>query len=139
MNVDIFILSSDESGVPCKGISQIESVDFEYGKQNRYPIESAPNPSGKMMGHTIKLLGIAEEIKEEKGQKDGTTGNSDRHIALSVCPVMVRDLPNITIDKYYNLYSEYHFFCDLQVPITNPLAHVDGATNAVEIESSNLG
>lgn len=95
-----FGVTVDESAVPCQGISKIESVDFEYGK---------------LMNHTIKLLGIAEEIDEEPEQEmtNGIANSKPREVALSVCPVMV--------------------------PISNPLAHVSGVTNAVEIKSDNLG
>lgn len=72
----LLLLGADESAVPCQGISKIESVDFEYGK---------------LMNHTIKLLGIAEEIDEEPEQEmtNGIANSKPREVALSVCPVMV--------------------------------------------------
>lgn len=74
----------EEDEISCKGITDLLKVDFEYAK---------------MLGGTIKLLGVAEKIADDK-------------VAAFVSPTYV------TPD--------------------DSLASVSGATNALEVISSNL-
>ena len=74
----------DEDEIACRGITEVSKLDFEYAK---------------MMGGTIKLIGVAKAVGENK-------------VAAFVSPCYVT--------------SE------------DSLSSVNGATNAVEIISSNL-
>jgi homoserine dehydrogenase len=74
----------DEEEISCRGITDLTKLDFEYAK---------------MMGGTIKLLGVSKQLKDDK-------------IAAFVSPCYV------TAD--------------------DSLSNVNGATNAVEVISSNL-
>jgi len=79
-----FGIEVGEDEISCKGITELTKVDFEYAK---------------MLGGTIKLLGVAKKISDDK-------------VAAFVSPTY------ITAD--------------------DSLAAVNGATNALEIASSNL-
>mmetsp|Transcript_33958 Transcript_33958/g.101357 ORF Transcript_33958/g.101357 Transcript_33958/m.101357 type:complete len:481 (-) Transcript_33958:764-2206(-) len=74
----------DEEDIPCRGITDLTKVDFEYAK---------------MLGGTIKLLGVTEKTPEGK-------------VTAFVSPCYVTG--------------------------DDSLSNVNGATNAVEIISSNL-
>ena len=79
-----FGVEVDEEEISCRGITDLTKLDFEYAK---------------MMGGTIKLIGVATEVGDTK-------------IAAYVSPCYVAG--------------------------TDTLATVSGATNAVEVISSNL-
>ena len=79
MGVDV-----DEEEISCRGITDLTKLDFEYAK---------------MMGGTIKLIGVATEV-------------SDTKVAAYVSPCYVTG--------------------------DDQLASVNGATNAIEVISSNL-
>jgi len=79
MGVDV-----EEEEIACSGITDLTKMDFEYAK---------------MMGGTIKLIGVATEVDETK-------------VAAYVSPCYVTG--------------------------DDPLASVNGATNAVEVISDNL-
>lgn len=72
-------------------------------------IEETDFEYAKMLNRTIKLLGLAEAVPSDPKNHPEKLDQ----IAVSVCPVMV--------------------------PLDNPLAHISGATNAVALESDNLG
>lgn len=74
----------EEDEISCRGITELTKIDFEYAK---------------MLGGTIKLLGVAEK-------------NDDGHVSAFVSPCYVTN--------------------------DDPLSSVNGATNAIEIVSSNL-
>jgi len=77
----------NEEEIPCRGITELTKVDFEYAK---------------MLGGTIKLLGVTE--------RTGTEGDHKVTAFVSPCYVTGDD----------------------------SLSNVNGATNAVEVISSNL-
>mmetsp|Transcript_9069 Transcript_9069/g.20473 ORF Transcript_9069/g.20473 Transcript_9069/m.20473 type:complete len:500 (+) Transcript_9069:111-1610(+) len=79
-----FGVEVDEEEISCRGITDLTKLDFEYAK---------------MMGGTIKLIGVATEVDEDK-------------VAAYVSPCYVTG--------------------------NDQLASVNGATNAVEVISSNL-
>jgi len=79
-----FGVEVDEEDIPCRGITELTKVDFEYAK---------------MLGGTIKLLGVTEKVGEGK-------------VTAFVAPCYV------TAD--------------------DSLFPVSGATNALEVESTNL-
>ena len=74
----------DEEEISCRGITDLTKLDFEYAK---------------MMGGTIKLLGVSQKVDDDK-------------VAAFVSPCYVTG--------------------------DDSLASVNGATNAVEVVSSNL-
>jgi homoserine dehydrogenase len=74
----------DEEAISCRGITDLTKLDFEYAK---------------MMGGTIKLLGVSQKVGEDR-------------VAAFVSPCYVTG--------------------------DDSLASVNGATNAVEVLSSNL-
>jgi homoserine dehydrogenase len=79
-----FGVEVDEEEISCRGITDLTKLDFEYAK---------------MMGGTIKLIGVAKSVTENK-------------VAAFVAPCYVTG--------------------------DDALASVNGATNAIEIISSNL-
>jgi homoserine dehydrogenase len=79
-----FGVEVDEEEISCRGITDLSKMDFEYAK---------------MMGGTIKLMGVAKKVTEDK-------------IAAFVSPCYVTS--------------------------NDSLSSVNGATNAVEVISSNL-
>ncbi|CAB9508699.1 Homoserine dehydrogenase [Seminavis robusta] len=79
-----FGIDVDEEDIACRGITELSKLDFDYAK---------------MMGGTIKLVGVAKKVDEES-------------VAAFVSPCYV------TSD--------------------DSLSSVNGATNAVEVISSNL-
>jgi len=79
-----FGVEVDEEEISCRGITDLTSLDFDYAK---------------MMGGTIKLIGVAKALSGDK-------------VAAFVSPCYVTG--------------------------TDSLATVNGATNAVEVISSNL-
>lgn len=79
-----FGVEVEEDEIACRGITELSKLDFEYAK---------------MMGGTIRLVGVAKKVTDEK-------------IAAFVSPCYVAG--------------------------TDSLASVNGATNAIEVISSNL-
>jgi homoserine dehydrogenase len=79
-----FGVDTEEEDISCRGITDLTKLDFQYAK---------------MMGGTIKLVGVAKRV-------------SDSKLAAFVSPCYVTGI--------------------------DPLANVNGATNAIEVISSNL-
>jgi len=80
----------EEDEISCRGITELDKVDFEYAK---------------MLGGTIKLVGVAKTV-------DNADGSGVKKVAAFVSPAYIA--------------------------FEDTLAAVSGATNAVEIVSTNL-